>query len=198
MMKQGEKMVRHCRKERDSGYTSLHDFTVYSDIFGKNPDSPDHIQALFSHLRHAMLFGVPQRSQTCSAQIREFTLIVKPLETDLVAYAELSAYRGWGKNQHPIVQNYLHEFDPLTIATEVPVWSNAELNGTNGFIDIIRVTPDWFIEVSDFKPNAAKEKKASQQVQKYIELLIESTGIDRKWLIGTYFDDTHGFIINNA
>lgn len=190
--KQGEELVRYCKKTRESGYTTTHDFTIYSDCFELHNDKPEHIQRLLHYLGETFTLGWQMREQTASKMPR-LDLEVEPYDSDLVKYAKNSNYHGWFRNQHPMVQRHLHNNDPLTISTEAPVWSE----DVCGFIDVIRIHEDSRIEVSDFKPKAAKEKNAPTQVHHLMDMLIKALDIKPKWVFGTYFDDEDCFILKS-
>jgi hypothetical protein len=188
--KKGEQLTRYCHRKRSETYSTIHDFTIYSSVFNGAGGNTHHLKALAAYLSRTFISGCPHRESSAS-QTKKKELEFEPYESDLVKHADASGYRGWGKNQHPIVQRYLHENDPFTIATEVPVWNNS----TSGFIDILRIHANGLIEIADFKPYAKKEKKAAAQVKKYKDILCKTAYIPPEKVFCTWFDDEDSFIL---
>jgi len=193
IFKTGEKLVRYCEKKRSANYTGIHDFTVYTGILSPTFQSKyKHLNVLAKYLAYCIHNKRPEREKSVS-QVGKETFPFEPHETDLIKHALDSKYMGWGKDQHPIVQRHLHLHDPLTIATEVPVWDDK----TAGFIDVLRIHSNGSIEIADFKPNAKKDKKAAAQVKGYKDVLVKTLGVDPKRVFCTWFDHEHAFILKD-
>jgi hypothetical protein len=198
-LKQGEEITRLCHRKRSETFTAIHDYTMYSDCFTADDrnDLPDHIKNLMMYLADALIDGMPDRPVSASQSAPDDNLKTWYQHFELVDMAKDAGYRGFGREQHPIVQRYLRYNDDKTIATEVPVYDDER----NGFIDILRVHEchpvlgEWMIEISDFKPDAAKEKKASAQVDKYRKLLSFCANVPIDKIFCSYNDDTDGYIV---
>ena len=188
-------MVRYCKKQRGD-YTAIHDYCIWSDCFNEAfiTAQPAHIYRLLKYMSIAFTSGLPIREKSASGSKKDESLEVVEFETDLIKYAEESNYSGWGREQHPIVQRYLRENDPLTIATELPVFDNEK----TGFIDILRILPDNTIEIVDFKPKAKKETKAATQISKYRDMLVDLLNIKPEHVVCTYFDDEVAFRLKTS
>lgn len=191
LFKSGDKVVRYYSKTRDSGFVTVHDFTLYSSVFdrGVRHDSFD-LHKLHIFLADVFMEDMPERDKS-SSSAAVLDVDWKEHETDLIEHADKSNYRGWGRNQHPIVQRYLHENDAFTIASEVPLWDEEK----TGFIDVLRVHKDGRIEIADFKPKAAKEKKAASQIKHYKDMLCNMAHISPDKVFCTYFDDEDAYIL---
>lgn len=218
-LKSGELMIRYCTKDRThvnkaghaSTFHAVHDFTIWSDTFGLAGapalKAPDYVFRLYEHLQHAFLQGCPQRDSTASKSPALQDLKMVSVTSDLPQLAKEADYRNWSKDQHPIVQRYLRDHDPKTIATEAPVW-DAE---TNGFMDMIRLHPEsgWTIEIADFKPDLPASAKRSPafpmatkkmqqiaaQLHKYRGMLSTLCVIPSDKIFCTAFDDEACFAL---
>lgn len=106
-----------------------------------------------------------------------------------VELAKGAQYKGWGNQQHKIVQRYFLNNDPDTIAVEVPVWDKEK--EIAGCIDILRVdTARGKVQILDFKPEAHKcVNQAMTQVHYYKEMLIKCAGVPRGAVECYSFDD---------
>ena len=218
-IKKGEVLIRRCLRERGHDYTAVHDFAITSEVLTPSTAFPPHIQKLYAYLRARFYSGMPAREKSSSSAGVMDGLKSVTHDSDLPTFTKLSCAQGqevvhdggescfgMGRGQHPVIQWHLLENDPKTVALEVPVY-DPEMNG---FIDILRIHPDFTIEVADFKPDIpvrmkiegegdenaikwAKTKKQSEiesQVARYVEWLCNEAEIDRKFVIGTYFDQT--------
>ena len=108
------------------------------------------------------------------------------------------------KSGHENVEKYLLEYDPETIACEVPVWyeqppnSKLRINGIlTGHIDILRYENDGRIGIWDYKPRARYEKKAHMQVYLYALMLSQRTGIPLNRFLCGYFDVSDAYFFNS-
>lgn len=194
MYKNGEKLIRFCQRKRGENYVATHEYTIPSSILKGDIDCAKHVQNLFNHMRHAFVLGVPEREKSSSTLGVTEGLEFEPHESEIIELCAAAQWAGKGKEQHPIVQNYFWYNDALTIGLEVPVWNDE----VNGFIDILRVHPDGRIEIADFKPKAAKEKKAASQVARYKEMLCKNADISPEKVFCTWFDAQDGFILLDA
>jgi hypothetical protein len=105
------------------------------------------------------------------------------------------------KNDHSNVEKYFVVNDPMTIATEVPVWVRGDEAGMcrevahipddevlTGHIDLIRNEDDGKISVWDYKPGACYETCAATQVFLYSVMLSIRTRIPLEKFKCGYFD----------
>jgi hypothetical protein len=105
------------------------------------------------------------------------------------------------KNDHSNVEKYFVVNDPMTIATEVPVWVRGDEAGRcrevaripddevlTGHIDLIRNEDDGKISVWDYKPGACYETCAATQVFLYSVMLSIRTRIPLEKFKCGYFD----------
>ena len=108
------------------------------------------------------------------------------------------------KSAHTNVQLHMLNYDPKTIAVEVPLWIESHENmhherifNTNeplsGHIDVLRIEDDK-IWVWDFKPGAHLEKFAVTQTFFYSLMLSKRTGIPLNDFRCGYFDDELAFM----
>lgn len=149
-----EQICRRIRRQRKYGVATTHEFLTYASIFESrwDVDMPNYIAALQGHLAHSFMHGVPQRDDSSSAMPAVYTtdqFLVERVHSDLVQHAADAQYHDHGRTQHDKVQYHLHDHDPWTIATEVPVWGQE----WNGMMDVVRLKPAWIVELPDFKPD---------------------------------------------
>lgn len=192
-----EWVSRVCFRERSSTYIARHEYTVHPKVFdGKSyPELPKYVEQLFRHLVRMVGTPLPERDSSASSSMPIFTVPVS-VHSDLIEMADKSNYHGKGKEQHKTVQDYLRAYDPTIIAIEAPVFDDK----INGFCDGIRLLgegEETIIQIIDFKPQAAKEKRAGSQLQYYKNMLMHCAGINGSKIETIYFDDTHAFKLSN-
>lgn len=88
------------------------------------------------------------------------------LACKMVEFAAKAARNNY--ERHDLVERFMLINDKATIACEVPVWyweKNID-NGVTGHIDILQVRNDC-VYILDYKPGAAKDKKAAGQLYHY-------------------------------
>lgn len=184
-----EQIVRKFKVMRGT-FEMIYPFTTFSCVFEaeKLPESPNKV--LQKYLRDVLTQGVPPGERASVSQLPKIMVEKVEVQSDFIEMARLANYRGLGKGQHECVQNYLLLNDPHTIAIEIPVWDENHL----GHIDNIRIKDDK-IGVWDFKPNAAKETKASGQVLRYVLMLSKALNLPLRMFEGGYYDDTNAYLI---
>ena len=185
-----EKIVRHFKVERSSGYITEYPMTTYSVIFDSHKPFSN-LEKLANYLRTVFVKGVPDSFRKKSVSQESNFITQKTLLdfSELCDMAKRSNYEGKGKDQHMTVQEFFLNWDKNTIAYEVPVYDEEY----HGHIDLIRVMPDDRIQVLDFKPKALNEVKAAAQVMRYKILLSKLTGIALSDIDTFYFDNTHAY-----
>jgi hypothetical protein len=124
-----------------------------------------------------------------------------------VAFAQRALRYRRFRSAHEDVEKYMAEWDPDTVATEVPVWASATEfrphsleslfpGGLTGHIDVLRVCGDGMIEILDYKPRAELEVNATLQVYLYAVLLSIRTGEPLTKFRCGYFDDRNAFLFS--
>mgnify|MGYP001586840974 CR=1 FL=1 len=176
-------IIRKFTVKRESGFEQVYPFTTFDCIFDDVKEEP--IRQLFSYMREVFVQGIPATAGDKSVSGSSI-IMSRPArcESDLIQFAKDSTCTGRGKFQHEVIEEYLIDNDPSCLATEVPVYDETYL----GHIDILRFR-DGRIEVVDYKPNAAKEKKAASQIARYKQLLCARTHIPHELVDAIYFDD---------
>ena len=195
-----ETIQRNIIRERSSGYESYHAFTTFPVILAPRQvaDPPSLFDLTIAHLRAGFIYGFPISTLNSPSQAK--VLITQHTEiknSPLCALAEAAQYRGWGNQQHKIVQKYFLANDPDTIACEVPVWDKEKEMA--GCLDILRVSIErQKVEICDFKPDAHKcVNQAMTQVYYYKEMLIKCAGIPRAVIDCYAFDDQKCYRLNS-
>lgn len=169
-------------KTRSSGLVLEYEFKTYHKyMFRKDCPLAKHMQYVFEH-------GFPDKPNSCST-CSEVFCEVKKISHISVLHALKAEYRGHGKNQHPIIQDYFMENDPNFICMELPVWNEDR----SGMIDILRFNDKGQIEILDAKPHAHKETKAASQLIYYLTMLMWHTGWPKEKFRMIYFDDTNAY-----
>lgn len=93
------------------------------------------------------------------------------------------------RERHKLVETFMLINDKATIACEVPVWywdKNIDV-GITGHIDMIQVRNN-LVYILDYKPDAAKDKKAPRQLYHYAVALSFRTKIPLKSMRCVWFD----------
>jgi len=93
------------------------------------------------------------------------------------------------RERHMLVERFMLINDTATIACEVPVWywEKSIDNGVTGHIDILQVRNDR-VYILDYKPGAAKDKKAPWQLYHYALALSFRTKMPLKDIRCAWFD----------
>lgn len=167
-------------------FVQKYHYTTRSPILaGGNP--------VFDFLKSLILEGRPDIGERKSVSSGpKLAVPVKQGKHQITEYAGLAAYQGHGPDQHLVLQRYLLDNDPLTIAVEVPVWDNEWL----GHIDILRWDEgNKKLSLFDFKPKAAAETKAASQVFRYRELLANHLSMPSLEIEAGYFDELNIYLI---
>lgn len=101
--------------------------------------------------------------------------------------------------RHKMVERFMLINDKATIACEVPVWywEKGIDNGITGHIDILQVRNN-LVYILDYKPGAAKEKKASWQLYHYALALSFRTKVSLKDIRCAWFDKEAYYEYNPA
>lgn len=177
-------ITRTLQVQRDDR-TTEHVFTTFASVF--DPLTVHHTkngQLLAHYLRECFIMGEPHHRASVSAAPELVAKIVK-VDSDLIELAQKAEYHKRQQWQHTIVQKYLLDNDPCTLATEAPVWNEHFL----GHIDLLRVLDSGIIQVADFKPEAHREKKAASQVYRYATMLAAKLLLPLDAFDAVYFDD---------
>jgi len=187
-----DKITRYLTKQRESGFAQTFAFTTYDVIFdeAKWPDN-DKAKAVLKYLQRRFLGGF-KGALFSPSQMPELILDVRKVyKSPLCDMAHKSGARGSGKNQHATVQRYLLEKHADCIAVESPVSDGK----AEGCIDVLlmQVSPVFKLTIADYKPDAAKEKKAATQLFYYLKGMIAETGLDAKDIDLVYFDEQNCF-----
>ena len=165
-------------------------FTTFPEILGEGRPEGN-AGKLFDYLKDVFINGIPDNSVPSISEMNELFVDIVREENNITTLASLAEYEGQKFNQHNIIQEFLLKEDPLTIATEIPVWTDE----MQGHIDIIRILENDIIQVLDFKPLAHKERKAPSQVWRYRKALSKRTGIPAKNIQAGYFDNKNSYFL---
>jgi len=195
MKKTPEIIIRKFTKERKQAngniFIQTFAFKTYSFIWGLPKDN-ETLSKLFTYFQQLFIDGIvrDEKDRKSPSSMRQIFQEVSKIDSDLIKFAQDSDFERSEGYQHQIVGNYLLYNDPKTIACEIPVWDDE----MSGYIDHIRYYKDLdMLDVIDFKPNAAQNKKAATQLKYYRQLLHERTGIPLDKIMGTYFDDKNAY-----
>ncbi len=94
------------------------------------------------------------------------------------------------RERHRLVEWFMLVSDTATVACEVPVWyweKNSD-TGVTGHIDMVQIRGDT-VYIVDYKPDAAHEKKAPQQLYHYAAALSFRTKIPFERIRCAWFDE---------
>ena len=93
------------------------------------------------------------------------------------------------RERHELVERFMLINDTATIACEIPVWywEKSIDNGITGHIDILQLRNDR-VYILDYKPGAAKDKKAPWQLYHYAVALSFRAKIPLKNIRCAWFD----------
>lgn len=139
-----------------------------------------------------------------------FSVSCEPIKCcDLTELAKKGSQLKLMKRAHENIERFLMLHDVKTFACEVPVWLEpsdfpdyeVRFKTTcciTGHIDILRLEENNQLGLWDYKPNAAKEKTAAQQVWFYMVMLSKRTGIPIGQIKGGYFDECDAFSVHQT
>jgi len=98
------------------------------------------------------------------------------------------------RERHELVENFMIINDKATIACEVPVWywEKSIDSGITGHIDILQLRNDK-VYILDYKPRAAKDKKAAQQLYHYAAALSFRAKVPFEKIMCAWFDEQDYF-----
>ena len=91
--------------------------------------------------------------------------------------------------RHDLVEDFMLVNDTATVAVEVPVWywEKGVDSGVTGHIDVLQVRNDA-VYILDYKPDAAKDKKAAGQLYHYAVALSFRAGVAFDRIRCAWFD----------
>jgi hypothetical protein len=122
-----------------------------------------------------------------------FNVSVKPrrkvnLACRMAGFAILP--RQSNRERHMLVEEFMLVNDTATVACEVPVWywEKSVDSGVTGHIDLVQVRGGK-VYILDYKPGAAGEKKASQQLYHYAAALSFRAKVPFDSIRCAWFDD---------
>lgn len=94
------------------------------------------------------------------------------------------------RERHTVVEQFMIINDRATVACEVPVWywDKKIDNGVTGHVDILQVRNN-LVYILDYKPDAAKDKKAAGQLYQYALALSFRTKIPLHSIRCAWFDE---------
>lgn len=168
--RQGDVIQRVFQTPRGNDTITYYPFTTFSSIFRDDlKNSP--LAQLF---KEAFLGDHPNLEHSCSSYKNEsmpkYKVVDCHNDNEEIRQLALDApWRGMGRKQHDILQDYFFNHDEHTIAYEIPVYGK-ELN-LSGHIDLIRLK-DNKIQIVDFKPDKSRNpQKFANQLYNYLVLL---------------------------
>ena len=178
--REGDLMTRRFTKDR-GGYNIPYTFKAYSGALHEPSKLSQYFKEIFIN-------GYTSLDISCSNSGIKYECEFEEVTSILTDYAEAAEWKGKGREQHDIMQDYLIWNDDKTVAVEIPVYDDRY--NISGHIDIIRIV-NKRVQIVDFKPNAKKEKheKVGSQLSLYRELLSYNTGIDEKNIDCYFYDD---------
>ncbi len=111
-------------------------------------------------------FEVGKRCSKPSFQIKVKVRKTNNLACKIAGFAVKAACNN--RDRHKIVEKFMLINDKATIACEIPVWywDKKIDNGVTGHIDLIQVR-NSIVYILDYKPDASKDKKATDQLYHY-------------------------------
>jgi ATP-dependent exoDNAse (exonuclease V) beta subunit len=115
----------------------------------------------------------------------------------MVAFSEKAAARN--NQRHKYVEEFMLVNDTATVACEVPVWywEKGIDEGVTGHIDLLQVRNDM-VYILDYKPDAAKDRKAAGQLYHYAAALSFRTDIPFEQIRCAWFDKDDYFEFSMA
>jgi len=103
------------------------------------------------------------------------------------------------RERHKLVETFMVINDKATIACEIPVWywEKSINDGITGHIDLLQVRND-IVYILDYKPDAAKDRKASWQLYHYARALSFRTKTPLQAIRCAWFDENMYYEYNPA
>ncbi|MBS3777794.1 MAG: IS1 family transposase [Candidatus Thermoplasmatota archaeon] len=113
-----------------------------------------------------VFFEIGKRCSTPSYQLKVNVMRRKNFACALAGFAVNAARNNY--QRHELVEEFMLVNDTATVAVEVPVWywEKRVGDGVTGHIDLLQIRNDM-VYILDYKPKAAKEKKATGQLYHY-------------------------------
>lgn len=198
LIKREFKVCRGKSEKFPDGFVQVYPFTTYSVIFDPHASDPI-IDMLFTYFEQVFIEGVPEGNEKKSVSGARLLMVDSVRSThEIVQMAYDADYINRESYQHEHMERHLLRNDPFTVAVEIPVWDDEY----RGHIDILRLCFDaqiseHYVELWDFKPNAAQEKKAASQVARYRQLLSVRTGIPLRKIRAGYFDNKNAYFLKD-
>jgi hypothetical protein len=98
------------------------------------------------------------------------------------------------RERHQLVERFMLCCDTATIACEVPVWywEKSIDRGITGHIDLVQIRRGALV-IMDYKPGAAADRKAMQQLYHYAVALSFRTGVPFEQIRCAWFDEHQYF-----
>lgn len=203
------KIIAHVALDHSGGYYlyRLNQAKIERLCGGEFQNLQSFLNAVFSNCPDDY-FRIGPRSSALKFKIKADLIEVRGHEVSALAQLGLennrNRFRFKFSEAHQKVQTFMIENDSNTIATEVPIWIEAnELEGFStlfksdfpltGHIDILRVE-DGKIWIWDYKPKAHREKYAATQTFFYALMLSKRTGIELERFRCGYFDSSYAFL----
>ena len=163
-----------------------YDFLCKSSVFEFTEERTVNEMKTLQYLQNVLMFGFPSREGKISVSSMSVLQVPKEKNTTLMHICDISKKalgdHVYGNHAHGQVQHALMK-ESFMLGCEVPVWNDEQ----HGFIDCVALI-DGRIWILDFKPHAAKEKKASSQLVRYRSLFSLRTGIPQLEISLGYFD----------
>ena len=129
--------------------------------------------------------------QRCSQPIFETKIKAKKrvnLACKMASFAVQA--RRINRERHDLVENFMIINDKATVACEIPVWywEKSIDSGVTGHIDILQIR-GGNVFILDYKPGAAKDKKAAQQLYHYAVALSFRAKVPFEKIRCAWFDE---------
>ena len=141
---------------------------------------------LVQHLRRGFYFGLPQRPMSASKAKRLVTKCERLKDHEFSTMALAADAYDKRYKRHKVLQDYFMANQRYTIAMEAPVWDDEMCT----LLDLLLIDPKTgIVDLLDYKPDAAKEKKAGTQIYHGKRLLCNNTGIKPEFIRAFYFDE---------
>ncbi len=166
----------------------------------------DYLEALFASCPNHVFNQSTFRASAVRAEQLSLDIPLDKVDAhDMLTLARASVGYEAVKSRHENLQKFLLQYDPKTIASEVPVWVESwELKeyheifqtreNLTGHIDMLRCEDRDTLGVWDYKPNAADERSAGVQVFLYALMLSFRTGLPMTRFVCGYFDECAAYV----
>jgi hypothetical protein len=184
-------------------------FYRYRIVTSKTRNVPEnlssYLELLFTDCPNHLFQKSNFRSSARASDEYDFEFqLIHSQSHELIDLAVESLSFGEYKSRHENLQKFLLLNDPLTVASEVPLWLEpdeledySEIFHSNdvltGHVDILRYEKDGRLGVWDYKPRARDDSDAKIQVFLYALMLSIRTGTCLKNVTCGYFDESDIF-----